>query len=140
MSEFFNSKKSPFEGEYPDGHPVRTYLEENILIRSYIKELQSVNLVENFEFFKELFTKLGKVELHFARKENQLFPYLEKYGWTSPSQNMWAFHDQIREEIKECRKLMASKDIETLIYSSQQVFRSIEHIMQVEEGRLLQML
>ncbi|RRS30997.1 MAG: histidine kinase [Epsilonproteobacteria bacterium (ex Lamellibrachia satsuma)] len=116
---------------------MRTYLEENLLIRSLINELQSVNIQENFEFFKELFSKLGKVELHFARKENQLFPYLEKHGWTSPSQNMWAFHDQIRDEIKEVRKAIEDENIEAIIRNSQQVFRSLEHIMQVEEGRLL---
>ena len=111
--------------------------EENLLIRSYIQELQAVNPAENLAFFKELFNKLGKVELHFTRKENQLFPYLEKYGWTSPSQNMWAFHDQIRAEIKEVRKALEGTDIEQIIYAAQQLFRSLEHIMQVEEGRLL---
>ncbi len=137
MSEFLNNQTSPFEGEYPDGHPVRTYLEENLLIRSIIDELQNVNINENFLFFEALFQKLAKVELHFARKENQLFPYLEKHGWTSPSQNMWAFHDAIREEIKVTRKALEAKDIEASIINSQQVFRSLEHIMQVEEGRLL---
>jgi DUF438 domain-containing protein len=137
MSEFLNNNTSPFEGQYPDGHPVRTYLEENLLIRSIIGELQSLNAKDSFELFKELFNKLGKVELHFARKENQLFPYLEKHGWTSPSQNMWAFHDQIRDEIKETRKAIEAEDIETAIMNAQNVFRSLEHIMQVEEGRLL---
>ena len=137
MSEYLNNDSSPFEGQYPDGHPVRTYLEENLLIRSLISELQSVNIQEHFEFFQALFSKLGKVELHFARKENQLFPYLEKHGWTSPSQGMWAFHDQIREEIKEARKAIETKNSEAAILSTQQVFRSLEHIMQVEEGRLL---
>ena len=137
MSEFLNNTTSPYEGQYPDGHPVRTYLEENLLIRSLISELQSISSVENIEFFKALFNKLGKVELHFARKENQLFPYLEKHGWTSPSQNMWAFHDQIREEIKETRKAIEAEESEAILMNSQQVFRSLEHIMQVEEGRLL---
>lgn len=137
MSEFLSNASSPFEGQYPDGHPVRVYLEENLYIRSLIRELQTVDLNANYEFFKALFDKLGKVELHFARKENQLFPYLEKHGWTSPSQNMWAFHDQIRDEIKETRKAMEMQNIEDTILTSQQVFRSLEHIMQVEEGRLL---
>ena len=137
MSEFLNNRTSPFEGQFPDGHPVRTYLEENLLIRSLIQEMQSVNVQEQFEFFKALFKKLGKVELHFARKENQLFPYLEKHGWTSPSQGMWAFHDQIRDEIKSTRKAIEEEDIETISLNLQIVFRSLEHIMQVEESRLL---
>ena len=60
MSEFLNTTTSPFEGQYPDGHPVRTYLEENLHIRSLIAELESLNVVENTEFFKALFSKLGK--------------------------------------------------------------------------------
>ena len=137
MSEFLNNRTSPFEGQFPDGHPVRTYLEENLLIRSLIQELQSVNIQEQFEFFEALFKKLSKIELHFARKENQLFPYLEKHGWTSPSQGMWAFHDQIRDEMKAARKAIEEQDIETISLNLQIVFRSLEHIMQVEEGRLL---
>jgi len=137
MSEFLNNQTSPFEGQYPDGHPVRTYLEENLLIRSLIQEIQSVNIQEQFEFFKALFDKLSKIELHFARKENQLFPYLEKHGWTGPSQGMWAFHDQIREEMKNIRKAIEEQDIEAISLNLQIVFRSLEHIMQVEEGRLL---
>jgi DUF438 domain-containing protein len=50
---------------------------------------------------------------------------------------MWAFHDQIRDEIKETRKAIEAEDIETAIMNAQNVFRSLEHIMQVEEGRLL---
>jgi len=137
MSEFLNNQTSPFEGQFPDGHPVRTYLEENLLIRSLIQELQSVNIQEQFELFEALFKKLSRVELHFARKENQLFPYLEKHGWTSPSQGMWAFHDQIRDEMKATRKAIEEHDIETIALNFQVVFRSLEHIMQVEEGRLL---
>ncbi len=137
MSEFLNNGISPFDGQFPDGHPVRVYLEENLLIREYIRGLQATSIENNLEFFIELFNKLGKVELHFVRKENQLFPYLEKHGWTSPSQNMWAFHDQIRDEIKQARKAIKSQDVESIIYTTQTVFRSLEHIMQVEEGRLL---
>ena len=137
MSEFLNNSRSPFEGKYPDGHPVRTYLEENLLIRSLINEIESLNIQEQFAYFKELFDKLAKVELHFARKENQLFPYLEKHGWTSPSQNMWAFHDQIRDEIRETRKAIEKENPTAVMMNIQQVFRSLEHIIQVEEGRLL---
>jgi len=138
MSEFLNSEdRSPYEGEYPDGHPVRVYLEENILIRRIIQSLQSILISGTVDDYKIEFGNLMRVELHFARKENQLFPYLEKYNWTSPSQNMWAFHDQIRDEIKKVRKLLEEEaNLDTIADSSDMLFRSLEHIMQVEEGRL----
>jgi len=137
MSEFLNKKPSPYEDQFPEGHPVRSYLEENILIRELIEQLQQTSLTEQFSDFKALFGRLSKVELHFARKENQLFPYLEKHDWTSPSQGMWAFHDQIREELKVVRKAIEAEDLETTSTAIQTVYRSLEHILQVEEGRLL---
>ena len=137
MSEFLGAK-SPFEGQFPDGHPVRVYLEENILIREIIRDIRNLDDIEtNFEKFSNLFEKLCKVELHFARKENQLFPYLEKHGWTSPSQNMWAFHDSIREEIKAVKEAIRDRDFKKIAFNLEVVFRSLEHILQVEEQRLL---
>ena len=74
---------------FPQGHPVRVYLEENILIKQLFEEIFRVDVNTDFQLFFNLFNQLAQVEKHFARKENQLFPYLEKYGWTSPSQGMW---------------------------------------------------
>ena len=137
MSEYLNSEASPFEGQFPDGHPVRTYLEENLLIRSLMRELEAVNISEGLDTFSAIFERLAKVDLHFTRKENQLFPYLEKYGWTSPSQGMWTFHDQIRDQVKLVRKEIAGGNNSTILIESQQLFRFLEQIMNVEEQRLL---
>ncbi len=121
----------------PEGHPVKVYLEENQLIRGLMASINSIDIQNNYEEFKEKFTRLCKVELHFARKENQLFPYLEKYGWTSPSQNMWAFHDDIRAIFKQARGLVETSEMQSLMMVLQNLFHNLEHIMQVEEGRLL---
>ncbi len=136
MSEFLNNKPSPLEGQFPDGHPVRTYLEENLLIRDLMRQIERIRIPEQLILLKELFEKLSKIDLHFTRKENQLFPYLEKYGWTSPSQGMWTFHDQIREEIKKTREIINSEDAEAISTQMQQLFRFLEQIMNVEEQRL----
>jgi len=136
MSEFLNNDTSPFEGQYPDGHPVRTYLEENLLIRKLMAQLESTNINEEFELFKAIFEKLAKVDLHFTRKENQLFPYLEKYGWTSPSQGMWTFHDQIRDQVKLVGKELAGRNVMTTLIETQQLFKFLEQILNVEEQRL----
>ncbi len=121
----------------PEGHPVRVYLEENMLIRGLMSSINSINIQENREEFKEKFERLCLTEKHFARKENQLFPYLEKYGWTSPSQNMWAFHDDIRAIFKQARTLVDTDETQSLMMVLQNLFANLEHIMQVEEGRLL---
>ena len=136
MSEFLNQGLSPFEEQYPDGHPVRIYLEENLLIRSLIKDLEALTLPEDLENFSITFEKLAKIDLHFTRKENQLFPYLEKYGWTSPSQGMWTFHDQIRDQVKLVRKEIADKNIDAILIETKQLFKFLEQIINVEEQRL----
>ncbi len=122
---------------FPQGHPVRVYLEENILIKKLFQELFETNMEEDYQTFYNIFNQICEVEKHFARKENQLFPYLEKYGWTGPSQGMWAFHDQIREEIKALRKRVEQKDSTNILNESIALFNSLDHLTQVEEGRLL---
>ena len=133
MSEFLTTN----EDELPKGHPVQTYLDENILIRQIIQNIISVDINNDFEKFLEYFEQLLKIEKHYARKENQLFPYLEKYGWTSPSQNMWAMHDDVRDSFRQIKKAIKDKDILSISNNLQIALRTIEHLMQVEEYRLL---
>ena len=122
---------------FPQGHPVRVYIEENILIKQLFEEIFKVDAKEDFQLFFNLFNQISQVEKHFSRKENQLFPYLEKYGWTSPSQGMWAFHDQIRAEIKVVRKAIEEKDLDNILNDLIVVFNSLSQLMLVEENRLL---
>ena len=123
--------------QFPQGHPVRVYLEENILIKQLFKELFNINPSEDFQKFYNIFNHICEVEKHFARKENQLFPYLEKYGWTGPSQGMWAFHDDIRTLIKDARLTIESKDFENILEKVINVYNNLIHLINVEENRLL---
>ena len=67
---------------FKKGHPVRVYLEENILIKDLFSELFNTDPKKDYQKFYNIFNQICEVEKHFARKENQLFPYLEKYGWS----------------------------------------------------------
>ncbi len=134
MSEFFS--KNPY-GSLEESHPVRIYLNEAEYIRELITKINSVDVIKESEKFSKLFEKFCTIEKHFARKENQLFPYLEKYGWTSPSQNMWAMHDNIRDDIREIKVLLKEKNLVSVEELLPVVFRTVEHLLQVEEVRLL---
>ncbi|MDQ7079033.1 MAG: hemerythrin domain-containing protein, partial [Paracoccaceae bacterium] len=57
-----------------------------------------------------IFNQLTTIEKRFVRKENQLFPYLEKHGWEGPSQGMWSFHDNLREQIRLLNKYNEEKN------------------------------
>lgn len=76
----------------PEGHPVQIYLLEKDLIKTLIEELSAVNAEDDLQKYTNIFNQLHTIEKRFARKENQLFPFLEKKGWNGPSreQNAWA--------------------------------------------------
>jgi hypothetical protein len=44
---------------------------------------------------------LRNIEKHYSRKENLLFPYLEKAGFEGPSTVMWGVHNEIRDQLRE---------------------------------------
>ena len=64
------------EYETIPGHPIHTYLQENLEIANLIRQIRSASEVEKIELFR----KLGELNTHYERKENQLFPILEKHG------------------------------------------------------------
>ena len=97
----------------PEGHPVHTYLLEAELIHSLLDELMGVDPHTDYQKFYNIFNHLSTVEKHFARKENQLFPFLEQRGWTGPSQNMWSFHDTIRDIFRLVRKNLEENDLDS---------------------------
>jgi DUF438 domain-containing protein len=101
------------------GHPVHTLRKENQAIKRELEFIQSlVDQITNSEDttdVSELFLKirtginnLMDVEKHYSRKENLLFPFLEKYNITGPSTVMWGKHDQIRGLLKNCVEVLKS--------------------------------
>jgi len=94
----------------PAGHPVDTFKKENkeliiqvgALNRFYekIRTPQDLELESYLIQLKGLFNNIMDVEKHYQRKENLLFPYLEKYNITGPPKVMWGKHDETRELLR----------------------------------------
>jgi DUF438 domain-containing protein len=93
------------------GHPVDTFKQENRELTKVAGELKM--LFDNAEqelkgdkpdfylhMVKSLFNSLMDVDKHYRRKENLLFPFLEKYGITGPPKVMWGKHDETRDLLK----------------------------------------
>ncbi len=85
------------------GHPVHTFLAENVACARVLDDLRvALDLLkadptpENLETARRRLEELRRYEKHYLRKENILFPFLEKHGFTGPSRVMWAIHDDIR--------------------------------------------
>jgi len=95
----------------PNGHPVHTFKMEN---QALIGELALTDKL--FDEIRKLpsdadasepvgqlrvrFSRLSDVDKHYSRKENLLFPFLEKKGITGPPTVMWGKDDEVREMVK----------------------------------------
>lgn len=93
--------------EESKSHPIYLFKMENRQIEKITKSIKDLiskkdeyNLEPFIEDLKKLFTELRGLELHYTRKEQLLFPYLEKYNFTGPSKVMWGKHNEIRDLLK----------------------------------------
>lgn len=120
----------------PDGHPVKVYFDENFHLQLILREINNSDPEKDFQEFFNLFNQLSEVEKRYARKENQLFPYLEKYGWTGPSQGMWAFHDANRDLLRSVRKKLEDKKLEGIKDVIRMITGEMQRLAMVEEMRL----
>lgn len=101
------------------GHPVHTFKKENQSIKRELEFIQAMaaqvnqledafDVSESFLKIRSGFNNLMDIEKHYSRKENLLFPFLEKYGITGPSTVMWGKHDQIRELLKNTNQVLSA--------------------------------
>jgi len=117
---FRDSLNMKEEYETISGHPIHTYLQENLEIANLIRQIRSAPESDKVELFR----KLGAITIHYARKENQLFPILEKHDISGPPQVMWAVHDEIRPLLKTTQSeeiQLALQKIEDMIYKEEHI-------------------
>jgi len=106
----------PQKPEDTPGHPVHTFKLENreleklinTRIKPHIKNFEASDNPENIGALAQDFKALWEVDKHYARKENLLFPFLEKYGITTPPKVMWGVDDEIRDGIKEVSSMLSN--------------------------------
>ncbi|WP_338450688.1 DUF438 domain-containing protein [Niallia oryzisoli] len=96
------------------GHPVHTWKLENkeidllvnFKLQLHMERFEKEDSDENrFKLIEDL-NLLLDVDKHYSRKENLLFPYLEKYGIDGPTKVMWGVDDAIRLAIKEAKAFL----------------------------------
>ncbi len=122
--------------ELPAGHPVQIYFQEKELIVELLEELSAVDAKEESQKHLNIFNHLQTIEKRFARKENQLFPFLEKKGWNGPSQGMWSFHDNLREQFRLLCQNIEDRDYDKIKINTPFLIEGIYRLMGVEENVL----
>lgn len=131
------------------GHPVYTMRQENEALEEYINK----TVINNLEKFKEDDSKeninnliqdlnlLWDIDKHYSRKENLIFPYLEKYGITAPPKVMWGVDDDIRALIKEGKLMLTDYrgNKEEVIEKIENMANEIKEMIFKEESILFPM-
>lgn len=141
MELSYRNKKEhlPFKPEamkLPEGHPMKVYYQEGELIEELVTELSKVDPKEDFQQYFNIFNHLATVEKRFARKENQLFPYLEKYGESGQTQGMWSFHDNLRAQIRLLNDYNAENNLDKIATNIPFLVEGLQRLLVVEDTRL----
>jgi uncharacterized protein len=135
--------------EEQPGHPVHTFKLENkeldLLVTSklqvHLDQFEKEDSVDNVFLLIEDINLLLDIDKHYSRKENLIFPYLEKYGIFGPTTNMWRIDDFIRDAIKDGRQKLANYhgDKEAVISVMNYVIQEVLGMIYKEENILFPM-
>ncbi|NLN47405.1 MAG: DUF438 domain-containing protein, partial [Clostridiaceae bacterium] len=98
------------------GHPIHTLRRENEAlealianrVRPHLEDYVGSRSQSALMALREDLTVLARIDLHYSKKENLFFPFLEQYGITAPPQVMWGVDDEIREALRDIRSSLDS--------------------------------
>lgn len=135
--------------EEQPGHPVDTFKRENqeidrlanfkiaLHLDQFLKDQGEANRLKLLEDFSLLYD----VDKHYSRKENLLFPFLEKYGVYGPTKVMWAVDDGIRMGIKEVKSKLTHYEgnAQSVADLAKRVLNEVTEMIYKEEHILLPM-
>lgn len=119
------------------GHPVHTYRAENAEARKRARALSLAALTGGIPGLKAAVAGLRPIIVHYERKENQLFPYLERTGFTGPSKVMWGKHDEIRAAFRDLDAALQVNDLRSARAKARDLARRIRMMIFMEERILL---
>jgi len=136
------------------GHPVDTFKKENAAIREEVQGFRAAlagvlsggdEEMVALDSLQDRFNGLMDIEKHYSRKENLLFPVLERHGVTGPSKVMWGKDDEVRQLLKGLGEALGAgeasvgewKVIEETV--AEPALAAIEEMVRKEEDILLPM-
>lgn len=138
---FESALKKTVSKEQSSSHPVYLFKLENreiekitSALKIIINDLELQKLDNKKENIKILLESLKNIKGHYTRKEQILFPYLEKYGFFGPSKVMWGKDEEIREILG-----VAITDIEKVTTKTQldeYVVKNLNPLIEEVEGMI----
>jgi uncharacterized protein len=145
VAVFEQSLEQQGRPEKVGGHPVHTFMAENEAARVSLRKLKTASRSLTFSWtrnetaiaaFDAAIADFRKILIHYTRKENQLFPFLEAKGFDAPSKVMWGKHDEVRalfRDVEEARSAgdwkRARKATALIAAKASKLFFMEEHIL-----------
>lgn len=117
------------------GHPVHTLKAENRALEKLMDQIrEALALEDGAEKVAQGLETLAQLDSHYAKKENLLFPYMERYGITAPPKVMWGVDDEIRAQRKAAAQQVGKdpqwkKAVEALLVKVKEMIFKEENIM-----------
>lgn len=142
VTVFENTLESQGRPEKLSGHPIHTYMTENDAARTSLKKLKQAYRRLIFpwgrsssaaEAFKGAVEDFKKILIHYTRKENQLFPYLEQAGFDAPSKVMWGKHDEVRALFRDIDSALENQDYGSAAWKARLLAGKAEKMFFMEE-------
>ncbi len=138
----------PQDVSYEAGHPLQTLRLENRALERLLDEEVKPRLrafflcsgEEEQEALLESVQTLLKIDLHYSKKENLLFPLLEKHGITAPPKVMWGVDDQIRGLLKAALLALEAGRGGEAVHSLEEAIAKAGEMVFKEENILFPML
>lgn len=132
---------------FAPGHPIETFRQENRAIEKLIQEkilpiIEAAEKAPSEEHKTQLvkvFNKLWEIDKHYSRKENLIFPYLEKSGITAPPKVMWGVDDEIRDLIKAVKNPASNASLDSLIKVAKEAIHRTKEMIHKEDNILFPM-
>jgi PAS domain S-box-containing protein len=122
-------------------HPIYLFKLENreiekvlAQIKELIQKRNELDLSQVTSSLNNFMKKLQELEKHYARKEQLLFPFLDKKGFTGPSKVMWAKDNEIRELLKT--SMLKIDGIKTFNALEQYIADSLNPLISEVEGMI----
>ena len=127
-------------------NPLTEFEEENDAFKFVVKaarafrnqDLKTISIVK--AQLSHYLSELKAIEDHYARKENILFPYLEKGGDFVISKVMWGVDNKIRKAIREAEKALEGDNLKTITKSFDHALTMIDDMITKENRVLFPML
>lgn len=144
------SSRQELADQLDPGHPAFVLMAENKGLRHFIEmklkpSLQRYGEEQNEKNRLDLLAaaeQLAQVVRHYERKENLLFPFLEKAGMTTPAKVMWGVDDIIRDLLRMLVDAVSEDQplVRRIDLVAKRLLAQIEHMIVKEEEILLPML